>query len=242
MQKNSFELNTNEKQTVKSTLKKIKEKQFKTNLLLISFLDFEILLNKTELSLLKKFLKMNPMDYGFKGEKYGVTQVPKGVIILKNQTYSHKGKSKVLSAQYLPTKAYNAYQKLNQAILEDINKNLLIESGYRSPANQMIVFYWYLNFYKFDFGKTAKRVALPGYSQHGYPKEQAMDFMTEGGIPTDERPYDFAKTKEYKWLLKNAKKYKFYQSYPRNNKLGVMFEPWHWQYKNFLNGPSKKRF
>lgn len=231
MLKNSYIFTTSQKNSVKSTLKKVKEKKFKTDLLLISFSDIEILLNKTELSLLKKLLSIDPLDYGFKGKKYGVVKVPSGVVALENQTYSNKGKSATLSVQYLPTKAYNAYQKLNQALLGDINRSLLIESGYRSPANQIIVFYWYLNYYKFDFNKTAKRVALPGYGQHGYPKEQAMDFMTEGGIPTEERPYDFAKTKEYKWLLENARKHDFYQSYPRNNKLGVMFEPWHWQHK-----------
>ena len=42
---------------------------------------------------------------------------------------------------------------------------------------------------------------------------------------------DFEKTQAYLWLTQNAHKYGFYLQYPKNNKSGIMFEPWHWYFK-----------
>jgi LAS superfamily LD-carboxypeptidase LdcB len=101
-------------------------------------------------------------------------------------------------------------------------------SGYRSPAYQIFVFLWYLKFYKFNFPQTIKRAAIPGYSEHGFPERQAIDFITEDGSPSEKNPSDFEKTVEYRWLRKNADKFNFYETNPKNNNLGTMFEPWHW--------------
>jgi D-alanyl-D-alanine carboxypeptidase len=75
-----------------------------------------------------------------------------------------------------------------------------------------------------------RNVALPGYSEHGYPPRQAIDFITADGISFGpEKVFD--ETQEYGWLLKNAQKFGFYLSYPKNNKQEMAFEPWHWHYK-----------
>jgi len=37
---------------------------------------------------------------------------------------------------------------------------------------------------------------------------------------------------EYKWLCRDAHKYGFVLSYPRNNSVGMSFEPWHWRYES----------
>ena len=118
---------------------------------------------------------------------------------------------------------------MNQAIKKDLKRSLLIISGYRSPAYQMFLFLFFLKGNDWSVEKTLKRVALPGYSEHSYPLRQGVDF---GIIKPTENPQDIVKTEEYKWLKKNAVKYRFYLSYPRNNKTGVMFEPWHWHYKS----------
>jgi zinc D-Ala-D-Ala carboxypeptidase len=54
--------------------------------------------------------------------------------------------------------------------------------------------------------------------------------MPENGSPTEDNLEDFESTDEYKWLEKNAKKFGFYLTNPRNNKLGTIYEPWHWAY------------
>ena len=42
---------------------------------------------------------------------------------------------------------------------------------------------------------------------------------------------EFEKSSAYLWLTKNAHKYGFYLQYPKDNKSGIMFEPWHWYFK-----------
>ena len=83
--------------------------------------------------------------------------------------------------------------------------------------------------------ETLKWVALPGYSEHGNPKRQAIDVgpkVWPAGIKQKKGlQREFVKTPEYKWMLKNANKYNFYLSYPKGNPSRTGFEPWHWHYQ-----------
>lgn len=118
---------------------------------------------------------------------------------------------------------------MNKEIEKDIGKKLLIQYGHRSPARQVFIFFDVLareNF-NFDFNKALKRVCFPDYSEHVCSKRQAIDFMTEDGIRGD----GFYMTEEYGWLKNNANKFGFYESYPKDNKLGIMYEPWHWHFE-----------
>jgi len=234
MEKSRFSISSSDKKLVISILEKIKEKEGKDKVIklaIISFDSFFDLLTQNEKKLVKRIQEINPCDYGFKGHYLGEQNIPKNLIVISNQKYKFEGKIKKIKNQYLPKKVFNAYIELNKALYKDSKKKLLIESGYRSPAYQMIVFLKYFNFYKFNFSKTLKRVALPGYSEHSYPQKQAVDFITAEGIPQDESSLDFTETNEYKWLLKNAHRFGFYQSYPYPNKLGIIFESWHWQFR-----------
>lgn len=226
-----FSISPQEKKLIVSILGKIENEKKNREIRIMSFDFLFKLLNKDEKILVKKFRDINPLLYGIKSHYLGMQKVPNNLVTIRNQKYKSKGKIGKIEMQYLPKSVYLAYKKLNAALYKNTQKKLLVDSGYRSPAYQVITFLWYLNFHKFNFPKTIKRSAIPGYSEHGFPKGQAVDFITLDGIPTDEKPMDFAKTTEYKWLLENADKFNFYQSYPRNNKLGVIFEPWHWQYR-----------
>ena len=66
-------------------------------------------------------------------------------------------------------------------------------------------------------------LARPGYSEHHTGR--ALDIHTPDSALLEE---DFENTNAFKWMKKNAKKYGFYMSYPRDNKYGMMYEPWHW--------------
>tara|TARA_Y100000817_G_scaffold314836_1_gene315416 strand:+ start:4884 stop:5459 length:576 start_codon:yes stop_codon:yes gene_type:complete len=72
-----------------------------------------------------------------------------------------------------------------------------------------------------------KENTLPGFSEHHSGK--AIDFLSDNSYSLS---VEFEKTKTFKWLTQNADKYGFYLSYPKNNKDGIMYEPWHWMYKN----------
>tara|TARA_B100001769_G_C21977333_1_gene525608 strand:- start:138 stop:677 length:540 start_codon:yes stop_codon:yes gene_type:complete len=72
-----------------------------------------------------------------------------------------------------------------------------------------------------------KENTLPGYSEHH--SGRAVDFLAENSYSLST---DFENTKTFKWLTEHGNKYGFYLSYPKNNKDGIMYEPWHWMYRN----------
>ena len=100
--------------------------------------------------------------------------------------------------------------------------NLHVVSGLRTKATQVSTFKKKFNGKPSveQMNKRALASAPSGYSEHhtGY----AMDINS-----TSE---SFANTKEYRWLLAHAKDYGFEISFPKGNKQGVTFEPWHWRY------------
>lgn len=214
-----------------SILEKVEEYEQKGKL--TATLDFKTLyqlLTGEEQEFARRIKDLKPINYGFLGPHYGILPVPKDLVLLRDQRYQKDGKTEIISAQLVPPKVHNAYVRLNRAMGKSISKAVLVESGYRSPAYQLVVFIDYLKFHKWDLHKTVERVALPGYSEHGYPPRQALDFITTDGIPSDEDPFEFANTSEYQWLSQHAQDFNFYLSYPEDNKWGVMFEPWHWAF------------
>ena len=190
------------------------------------------ILDKNEKNFIQKLINIKPKKYGKLEPFLGILPVPKNLKKIKKQKYVWKDEKKEIATQYLPRKVYKAYKKLNKAIKKDLRRKLLIKSGYRSPAYQALTFLYFLvEEYKFDHTRTIPLVAIPGYSEHGYPPKQAIDFITQDGI-IQGKEKNFENTKEYEWLLKNAQKFHFYLSYPKNNKYNVAFESWHWHYEH----------
>ncbi|MGI6443669.1 MAG: M15 family metallopeptidase [Candidatus Dojkabacteria bacterium] len=232
MKQKPFTITEKEKELTKSLLKKITETEKEK----FSIADLDTVysfLNKKEIKFLKKLLTIDPHDYGIKGEYLGIQDVPKDLVEIKGQRYETETEEKgyhEIGERYLPSKVYKAYEKMNRAMFNDIGKKLLVRSGYRSPAYQLFLLVWYLNMYEFDIGKTLERVAMPGYSEHCVADNVAIDFITEDGVPEEEDDRCFEDTKEYKWLLENAEKFGFKESYPKDNEFGFMYEPWHWRY------------
>jgi LAS superfamily LD-carboxypeptidase LdcB len=197
-------------------------------IILMDYKEFLSCLNKEQRKLIKEIQNLDLKKYGKKAPWLGIIPPPKDLVIIRGQKYRVKSEIHQALLQLLPKEVYQAFKKMNQAIKKDLKRPLLVMSGYRSPAYQMILFLNFLKENNWQMKKTLKRVTLPGYSEHGYPLRQAIDF---GTIKQTEDPEDFVKTKEYKWLKKNASKFGFYLSFPRNNKVGVTFEPWHWHYE-----------
>ena len=198
---------------------------------IVSFTEISKHLNKKEINLIRKFLELDPRRFGFRGEFFGINGSPANLVPIMGQKYKVKGNEKIIKTQYLPTPIWLAYWKMNEAFCGETGRKLLINSGYRSPACQVLTFFHYLKLHEFDFAKTMAGVALPGYSEHGNPENQAIDFMTVDGIPSDKTPNGFEKTNEFRWLTKHGRKFGFVMSYPPNNNYGIKFEPWHWRYE-----------
>jgi zinc D-Ala-D-Ala carboxypeptidase len=65
--------------------------------------------------------------------------------------------------------------------------------------------------------------APPGYSEHHTGR--ALDINTPGCRATEE---EFENTDAFSWLSRHAGDFGFTLSFPRGNRYGYMFEPWHW--------------
>lgn len=200
---------------------------------LMTFDDLESLVNPVEQDYIQELLRQKPSDYGISEPFRGIEPVPSEMVAIENQQVTYDEETIVLGTKYLPRVVYEAYERLRQDYKSDSGKNILVGSGYRSPAYQAVNVLRWLKIYKFDFKKTLGFVSLAGYSEHSLAEKTAIDFMTEEGIGVfDEPPFGrFDETPEYSWLLENAGKHNFVLTCPVGNAFGFQFEPWHWQFQ-----------
>lgn len=151
---------------------------------------------------------------------------------LDGQIVHEQGEPRTLHPEYLPRATFNAFQRMMVAMRKDLGRRLLVESGYRSPADQLYLFCFYLPKHGYSIRETNRYVALPGCSEHGSPALQAIDFINEDGINGEDHPEEFEQLPEYRWLQEHAVTYGFYLSYPRDNARNTSFEPWHWHHED----------
>jgi LAS superfamily LD-carboxypeptidase LdcB len=155
------------------------------------------------------------------------------LVIIKGQIMKlAENETQEIPPQFLPREVYNAYTAMMTAMKKDVGKTLYVESGYRSAAYQLYLFVFYLKNHDYSIRETARFVAWPGYSEHGHPGHQAIDFFNEQGIDGQGDPAAFETLEEYQWMLRHAGQYGFNLSYPRGSKMA--FEPWHWHYSPVL--------
>ena len=162
---------------------------------------------------------------------YGESAESSELVSVGPQFTLNKGVAKTLDPQYLPRPVLEAYRRMMDAMKADLGKQLFVESGYRSPAYQLYLFLYYMPKHGYSITETNRFVALPGYSEHGYPPKQAIDFINAAGINGEDHPEEFEALPEYAWLQAHAQEFGFYLSYPRDNAQHTSFEPWHWHYE-----------
>lgn len=222
--------NEKQKELILSIIAKGKKEQEKNEKFAILDLDsFLNLFTQEEKGIIENYLKIDPKSLGYKLPFIGTEENTNDLVPIKNQSYINTEKERVtIPCQYLPRDTYEAYTKLNEAMHNEIGKKVLVLYGYRSLARQIFIFFDILErIYNFDVDKNIKRVCFPDYSEHVCMKKQAIDFQIEEYAIGN----DFDKTEEYKWLQKNAKMFNFYESYPKDNNLDMMYEPWHWHHE-----------
>lgn len=69
--------------------------------------------------------------------------------------------------------------------------------------------------------------APPGFSEHH--TGCAVDINTPGCVAREE---PFENTDAFRWLTDNAYRFGYVLSYPRGNRSGFIYEPWHWLYRS----------
>ncbi|NJK65643.1 MAG: D-alanyl-D-alanine carboxypeptidase family protein [Microcoleus sp. CSU_2_2] len=100
-------------------------------------------------------------------------------------------------------------------------------SGFRSLQDQQHVFFDVKAERRQNASKRAEVSAPPGYSEHhtGY----AID-LGDGTSADSNLSPSFENTQAFKWLEANAPSFSFEMSFPKNNRQGVNYEPWHWRF------------
>ena len=187
-------------------------------------------LDSKQKAFLDQIKAINPKkNFKFQGNYFGISIEGVPFKRIDDQWIEKQGKREKLDPQYLPENVYEVYTQMMNAMEKDLSKRLLIDSGYRSPAYQLYTFLFYLPKHHYSLKETGRWVALPGYSEHGAPQQQAIDFINQQGINGEDNVEDFERLPEYHWLLQHAHEFGFELSYPRSKK-GITFEPWHWRY------------
>lgn len=112
-----------------------------------------------------------------------------------------------------------------------------IRSAYRDSAEQAYQFYYLSDLYKQTMQQRLKHTAPPKFSEHhtGF----AIDFMDLQHTGAN-YSISFEHTPAFKWLQKNACRYGFVMSFPKNNKQNIQYEPWHWRYEG--NDYARSKF
>ena len=120
--------------------------------------------------------------------------------------------------------ATRAWHKMQHAAKED-DITLQLVSAYRSPKYQAGLIQK-----KLDNGQAIEDILCvntpPGHSEHHTGR--AIDLTTPGYDALEEH---FEGSPAFAWLNNHANQFNFHLSYPRNNKHGIIYEPWHWCYQ-----------
>jgi LAS superfamily LD-carboxypeptidase LdcB len=216
----------------------IAEKDRKGELPSLTFKKLESPLNSKEKRFLHLFRDLKPEESGVTIPFRGFSQGEEDLVRVNGQKIRVQGKEKEIPPQFLTRPACTAFRFMMSAMESDTGKRLFVESGYRSSAHQLYLFVYYLSNHDYSIRETAKWVALPGYSEHGDPQHLAIDFINAEGINGEKNTAEFEALPEYQWLLKNAAKFGFVLSYPKNAGPGITFEPWHWRYDGAPQPPQ----
>lgn len=112
-----------------------------------------------------------------------------------------------------------------QNLIDDANRDgiqLYVFSSYRSFSEQQALKGQYRVTY--GAGTANSFSADQGYSEHQLGTTVDVIAPGQGGVLDG-----FDSTTAYQWLLKNAYRYGYIISYPKDNKF-YTFEPWHWRF------------
>jgi D-alanyl-D-alanine carboxypeptidase len=160
-------------------------------------------------------LGLNEVEYG---ESTGLSLVAEPCVL------SYAGRDRYQRPLWLTHVAARAWRHMRASALQ-AGVALEAISGYRSHDYQLGIFRR-----KLVRGQTVAEIlavnAAPGYSEHH--SGDAMDIGTPGEPPAEE---SFEATAAFAWLGAHANDFGFVMSYPRANPHGIVYEPWHWRWR-----------
>lgn len=161
-----------------------------------------------------------PANYG-RRRALRLQQEPKKLVFVGYDAYGRP--------QWLAPRAASAWQQMRHAAaLGQVELQLV--SAFRSIAYQVGIIERKLARGQ-DMAQILEVSAAPGYSEHHTGR--AIDVTTPGFASLEE---EFEQSPAFRWLTHNAAKYGFSLSFPRGNRHGIAYEPWHWCWKAVRRG------
>ena len=158
----------------------------------------------------------------YKELNFSLEEVQDSIVIEAEQLVSI-GENVLGKEIFLSKECAQSWKKMQHDAMQD-SITISVLSGFRSYNKQYSIIK-----NKINRGMNLKQILqenkLPGLSHHH--SGNAIDIISN----SYKLSVDFEKTQAYLWLTQNAHKYGFYLQYPKNNKSGIMFEPWHWYFK-----------
>ncbi|QZA82636.1 M15 family metallopeptidase [Deefgea piscis] len=131
--------------------------------------------------------------------------------------------------QLIPAAAA-AWAQMQRAAWQD-GVDLQIASAYRASTRQVELIQRKL-IAGVLIDEVLQVLAPPGCSEHHTGR--AVDIFTPGGPVVTE---EFENTPAFAWLNSHAAEFGFTLSFPRDNRYGYVYEPWHWCWAD-KNTPS----
>jgi len=153
-----------------------------------------------------------PRDYG-RSRGLRIQREPLHLVSIERDVHDR--------VQWLQPRAARALARMREAAARD-DVTLQIVSAFRSIEYQLGIVERKLA-RGFAIDEILRVSAAPGYSEHHTGR--CVDFTAPGFTPLEE---EFDRSPAFAWLQQNAEKYRFALSYPRGNRHGIAYEPWHW--------------
>lgn len=126
--------------------------------------------------------------------------------------------------QFMAPEAARAWHAMKDNAAGD-DVSLQVVSAYRSVDYQDGIIRR-----KLEKGQKIENIlqvsAAPGYSEHHTGR--AVDITTPGTAVLEE---EFEQSEAFCWLTAHAAEFGFQMSFPRGNRHGVAYEPWHWAWR-----------
>lgn len=170
--------------------------------------------------------------------------------ILPKEYVPHELVEDPITKIILTKETYDAFYRMNMAIMANGLSSLILISGYRSYDYQQKLFEAKINkLISQGFTKNkavslaATIVARPGTSEH--QTGLAVDLTSVDFVNKDDPLIEeFARTDHGKWLDINAHKYGFILRYPKDKTkiTHITYEPWHYRYIGSKHAKNIKLF
>lgn len=169
-----------------------------------------------------------------KQNKLPLDYAPKSLVDVNKDLLMYTNSSEPI---LVTTEAGDALRIMAKDLQTQLGKNLVVTSGYRSYNDQYRTYAGWVR--QLGQEEADKVSARPGFSEHQLGT--AIDFVDEDtGFDLTN---DFENGPSGRWLIENAYKYGFVQSYPsgKERETGYQHEAWHWRYIGIQNAQDYKQ-